>query len=267
LNISDRPIGIFDSGVGGITVFKEIKKLLPGENIIYFGDTKHNPYGSKSKDAVTRLSTENVRFLLGKKVKYIVVACNTASALSLPFLKKIFSVPMSGVIEAGAKAALEITKNKKIGVIGTRATIESGAYLKALLKLDPKLKIKSLACPLFVPLVEEGWAGSKIAELTALEYLKIFMEFKADTLVLGCTHYPFLKPVIGKILKKTGLIDSAAETAKAVRKELEQKSLLRNNTAKPAYAFYVTDGPARFKKVGSSFLGYNIGPVKLIEME
>lgn len=264
---NNRPIGIFDSGVGGITVFKEIRKYLPNENIIYFGDTKHNPYGAKSKETVTRLSTGNVQFLLGKNVKYVVVACNTASALSLPLLKKFYSVPMIGVVDTGAKAALETTKNGKIGVIGTRATVESGAYLRALLKLGPKLKIKSLACPLFVPLVEEGWSGSKVAELTAFEYLKEFKKLNIDTLVLGCTHYPFLKPVIGKILKNTKLIDSATETAKAVRKALEQTSMLRRNKTKPAYTFYVTDAPERFKKIGSSFLGYGLGKVNLVELE
>jgi len=264
---NNRPIGVFDSGVGGITVFKELRKYLPYENIIYFGDTKHNPYGSKSKETITRLSTENVQFLLRKNVKYVVVACNTASALSLPLLKKFYSVPMIGVVDTGAKAALETTKNGKIGVIGTRATIESGAYLKALLKLDSKLKIKSIPCPLFVPLVEEGWSRSKVAELTAYEYLKTFKAIKVDTLVLGCTHYPFLKPVIGKILKNTKLIDSATETAKAVKKALEQSSLLKENKTKPAYDFYVTDAPARFKKIGSSFLGYDIGKVKLVEVE
>ncbi|OGF48820.1 MAG: glutamate racemase [Candidatus Firestonebacteria bacterium RIFOXYA2_FULL_40_8] len=264
---NNRPIGIFDSGVGGITVFKEIRKYLPYENLIYFGDTKHNPYGSKSKDTVTRLSTENVQFLLRKNVKYVVIACNTASALSLHLLRKFYTVPMIGVVDTGAKAAIETTKNGKIGVIGTRATIDSGAYLRALLKLDPKLKIKSLACPLFVPLVEEGWSNSKVAELTAFEYLKVFRKIKADTLVLGCTHYPFLKPVIVKILKNTRLIDSATETAKAVKKELEQKSLIREKKTRPTCTFYVTDAPERFKKIGSSFLGYDIGQVKLVEVE
>lgn len=264
---NNRPIGIFDSGVGGITVFKEIRKYLPYENIVYFGDTKHNPYGSKSKETVTRLSTGNVQFLLGKNVKYVVVACNTASALSLPLLKKYYSVPMIGVVDTGAKAAIETTKGGKIGVIGTRATIDSGAYLKALLKLNPHLKITSQACPLFVPLVEEGWSSSRVAELTALEYLKTFKRVKTDTLVLGCTHYPFLKQVIGRILKKTILIDSAKETAKAVKKALEQGSMLRERRAKASYTFYVTDAPDRFKKIGTSFLGYNIGKVKLVEVE
>ncbi len=264
---NNRPIGIFDSGVGGITVFKEIRKHLPYENIIYFGDTKHNPYGSKSKETVTRLSTGNVQFLLGKNVKYVVVACNTASALSLPLLKTFYSVPMIGVVDTGAKAALAATENGKIGVIGTRATIESRAYLKALLKLNKSLKIKSLACPLFVPLVEEGWAKTKVAELTAFEYLKAFKEFKADTLVLGCTHYPFLKPVIRRILKTTRLIDSATETAKAVKQELAANSMLRENKNKAAAAFYVTDATARFQKIANSFLGYDIGKVRLVEVE
>ncbi|MFH1074548.1 MAG: glutamate racemase [Candidatus Firestonebacteria bacterium] len=264
---NNRPIGVFDSGVGGITVLKEIRKYLPDENIIYFGDTKHLPYGSKSRAAVTRLSTENVQFLLKKNVKFVVVACNTASALSLNLLKKFYSVPMIGVVDPGAKAAAEATVNNRIGVIGTRATIESFAYVKALLKKNKNLKVTGKACPLFVSLVEEGWFDSKVTELTAREYLKEFGKADIDTLVLGCTHYPFLKPILTKVLKGVKLIDSAAETAKSVKEALMVKGLLRKPGIRPAYSFYVTDAPEKFKKLGSFFLGEKITSVKLVEVE
>jgi len=264
---NNRPIGIFDSGVGGVTVLKEIKKYLPNENIIYFGDTKHLPYGSKSKETVTRLSTENVQFLLKKNVKFVVVACNTASALSLKLLKKFYSVPMLGVVEPGAKAAAEASINSKIGVIGTKATIESKAYIKALLKQNSRLKVTGKACPLFVSLVEEGWFNSKITELTAREYLKTFNSTGIDTLVLGCTHYPFLKPVLSRVLKGVKLIDSAEETAKSVKLELEKRGLLRNSSKKAGYSFYVSDAPEKFKTLGSFFLGQKIKNVKLVELE
>ncbi|OGF48487.1 MAG: glutamate racemase [Candidatus Firestonebacteria bacterium RIFOXYC2_FULL_39_67] len=264
---NNRPIGIFDSGVGGVTVLKEICKYLPNESIIYFGDTKHLPYGSKSKATVTRLSTENVQFLLKKNVKFVVVACNTASALSLKLLKKFYLVPMLGVVESGAKAAAEATKNNKIGIIGTKATIESRAYIDALLKHNNRLKVTGKACPLFVSLVEEGWFNSKITELTAREYLKAFNKKNIDTLVLGCTHYPFLKPVLARVLKGVKLIDSATETAKSVKEALTVKGMLRKTTKRPVYSFYVTDAPEKFRKLGSSFLGKNINNVKLVKVE
>ena len=264
---SRRPIGIFDSGVGGLTVLKEIKKRLPHENIIYFGDTKHLPYGSKSKETVTRLSTENVQFLLRKNVKFVIVACNTSSALSLKLLQKYYSVPMLGVVEPGALSAVRSSKSGRIGVIGTKGTIESLAYNKALLKNRPNLKIFGKACPLFVPLVEEGWLNSNITELVVKEYLKVFKGKKIDTLVLGCTHYPFLKPVISRVLKDVKLIDSATETAKAVEKVLTDKNLLNCGRRKGNCSFYVSDAPEKFKKLGSYFMGYKIPAVMLVDVE
>ncbi|MCX5776183.1 MAG: glutamate racemase [Candidatus Firestonebacteria bacterium] len=268
LSKNSRPIGIFDSGVGGVTVLKEIKKLLPYENILYLGDTKNLPYGSKSKETVIRFSINNVRFLLKKNVKFIVIACNTASALSLEILKKQCPVGIIGVVEPGAKAASEATKNNKIGVIGTKATIESHAYTKALLKQNKNIIIAGKACPLFVPLVEEGWFASKITELTATEYMKAFKEQDIDTLVLGCTHYPFIKPILTKILRGVQLIDSATETAKAVKAALEKQGGLRKEKGRlPDYKYFVTDAPDNFKKLGSFFLEKSIKNVKLVTLE
>jgi len=263
----NSPIGVFDSGVGGLTVFREIIKYLPYEDIVYFGDTKHLPYGSKSKETVTRLATLSVEFLLRKNVKLIVVACNTTSALSLKVLQKFFSVPIIGVIEPGSKAAKEETKIKRVGVIGTTATIKSLAYLKAIKKLDKSIKVYGKACPLFVPLVEEGYFNGEIPFLIAKEYLSYFKDKNIDVLILGCTHYPFLKGVISKVLKDVKLIDSATETAKTVAKVLKDKNLLKDERKEQNYRFYVTDDPIKFKKVGSFFLKKRIKNINLVNME
>lgn len=264
---NSSPIGIFDSGVGGITVLKEIKRFLPDENVVYFGDTKHLPYGTKSKETVTRLSLSNVGFLVKKNVKIIVVACNTASALSLKVLQNEFSMPIIGVVLPGSEAASKATKNKKIGVIGTTATIQSLAYLKAINKNNKNIKVYSKACPLFVPLVEEGWFNGPIPLLVVKEYLTYFKNKSIDTLVLGCTHYPFLKKVINSFLKNVQLIDSAFETAKETEKILKERNNLNDGSKKPTYDYFVTDDPVKFKKVGSFFLKKNIKNVKLIELE
>ncbi len=262
-----RAIGIFDSGLGGLTVMKEIRKALPGENIYYLGDTKHVPYGSKSAATVTRLSSSNIEYLLKQNVKLIVVACNTSSALSLADLKKIFRVPMVGVVEPGAAGAVKASVSGRIGVIGTTGTVGSGAYRKAVKKLLPGARVYSKACPLFVPLVEEGWWDKKITGEICAEYLSELRKHRVDTLVLGCTHYPFLKKAIGNVMKGATLIDSAYETAHAVRALLAQKGILNTSGRKPAYRFYVTDAPEKFKKLGSSFLRYGIEKVKLLNID
>ena len=187
-----RPIGIFDSGVGGLTVFKEIEKALPNEHLIYFGDTAHVPYGSKSKETVVKFSTDNILFLLQKRVKMVVIACNTASALALDYLKDIFNIPIIGVIEAGANKALQVSQNKKIGVIGTKATVRSGSYEKEILQKDKTVKVVQTSCPLFVPMVENAMLGGKIVDDVVELYLKEFKSKGVDSLVLGCTHYPLL---------------------------------------------------------------------------
>lgn len=257
-----RPIGVFDSGIGGLTVVKELKKILPGEKIIYFGDTARVPYGTKSKDTVTRFSKESVRFLLRFKVKLVVIACNTASSLSLPALRKSFRVPIIGVIRPGVRRIFEITETGPVGIIGTRATISSAAYERLLKKKNPSLKAISKACPLFVPLVEEGLLHSDITEVVIKKYLWGFKKSGIKALILGCTHYPLLKKAIKKYMgKEMCLVDSAQETARMVRDILIKKRLLSEKKRESSHKYFVTDEPSTFKKVGSMFLEGNIGSV------
>lgn len=248
----NKPIGIFDSGVGGLTVFKEVKKVLPYEDIIYLGDTAHLPYGNKSRKTIIRFTIENILFLLKKKVKLIIIACNTSSSLALDYIKKIFSLPIIGVIEPAVKKAVEVSLNKKIGVIGTKSTIESKIYERLILKKEKKAKVYSLSCPLFVPLVEEGFVKGKITQMIIRFYLKK-LKGRIDTLILGCTHYPLLKKEISSYLKEVKLIDSASSVAEEVRILLENLNLL-NNKRKPVYRFYVSDDPQGFFKTAKFFL-------------
>ena len=251
-----KAIGIFDSGIGGLTVLKEIAAALPDENTIYLGDTARVPYGIRSPETVTRYSFENTQFLLSQEIKMLVVACNTASAISLAAVKKEFPLPVVGVLEPGARAAAAATRTKKVGVIGTEATIGSGAYEKAIKKLNPEIEVLSLACPLFVPLVEEGWTDNDVAELVAEKYLSPLRGSGIDTLVLGCTHYPLLKKVIGKVVGAgVTLIDSATETAKEVADVLDKLKWRRQEQGGAVRKYFVTDTPARFEKVGKLFLG------------
>jgi len=255
----DRAIGIFDSGVGGLTVFKEIERLLPNEDIIYFGDTARVPYGNKSKSTIIKFSTENILFLLKKKVKIIVIACNTASSLALNSLKDIFSVPLIGVVEAGAAKALKVSKNRKIAVVGTRSTVNSKSYEKAILKNDKTAKVYSKACPLFVPLVEEGILEGAIARSIIEMYLKNFKNSGADVIILGCTHYPLLKKQIAAYLKGICIVDSATEVALYAREVLTKNNLLRSKKNKTARReFYVTDEPKAFTKRAGLFLKRSI---------
>lgn len=251
-----KAIGIFDSGIGGLTVLKELVSALPHENTIYLGDTARVPYGIRSPETVTRYSFENTRFLLSQEIKMLVVACNTASAVSLDAVKKAFPLPVIGVLEPGARAAVAATRTRKIGVIGTEATIASGAYEKAIQQLGPDIGVFSRACPLFVPLVEEGWVDNDVAELVAKRYLQELKDSGIDTLVLGCTHYPLLKNVIGRIMGDgITLIDSATETAKEVSEVLHRLNWLRTDRGGPVRKYFVTDTPSRFEKVGKLFLG------------
>jgi glutamate racemase len=251
-----KAIGIFDSGIGGLTVLKEIVQKLPQENIIYLGDTARVPYGIRSPETVTRYSFENTRFLLSQEIKILVIACNTASAISLGAVKKEYPLPVIGVLEPGARAAVSSTKSRKIGIIGTEATIGSGAYEKEIVRLAPDVTVFSLACPLFVSLAEEGWTDNDVAELVAEKYLSPLRDTGIDTLVLGCTHYPLLKSVIGRAVgADIALIDSATETAKEVADVLEKLKWRGDGTSKGHRKFYVTDAPARFEKIGKRFLG------------
>lgn len=249
-----KAIGIFDSGVGGLTVLKEIVATLPDENIIYLGDTARVPYGIRSPETVTRYSFENTSFLLSQEIKILVIACNTATAISLDAVKKEFPLPVIGVLEPGARAAVAATRSRKVGVIGTEATINSGAYEKAIKRIAPDIEVHSLACPLFVQLAEEGWTDNDVAMLTAEKYLGPLRGTGIDTLVLGCTHYPLLKAVISKAVgPEIILIDSATETAKEVAAVLERLNWKRKGER--IRKFYVTDTPARFEKIGKRFLG------------
>ncbi|MCE5299935.1 MAG: glutamate racemase [Spirochaetia bacterium] len=252
--MNNKGIGIFDSGLGGLTVAKEIMNLLPNEKIFYLGDTARTPYGTKTKETIIRFSKENTSFLLKKNVKIIVVACNTASALALKELKHEFPIDIIGVIEAGARAAVEATQNNRVGVIGTRGTINSGAYVDAIHKYGPKVRVSGKAAPLLVPLVEEGWLSGPETESILKKYLAEFGPKKIDTLVLGCTHYPLLKPMIKKLMPKVTIIDSAREMAKTVQALLEARDLTarRNNRGKSE--FFVTDTPDTFNKVGRMFM-------------
>jgi glutamate racemase len=261
----DSAIGVFDSGIGGLTVLHRIIEALPRENTVYLGDTARAPYGTKSVETVLRYSFENSDFLIEKGVKLLVVACNTCSAIALTPVRERLAIPVVGVIEPGVRRAIKSTKNKKIGVIGTEATIQSGAYTRALRNADPAFEVYSRACPLFVPLVEEGWTDNAVVELTVKNYLGSLKQSGIDTLILGCTHYPLLKKAIRKFMGKgVVLVDSAEEVATEVAALLKRHSLARKN-GKATHGFFVTDAPERFIKVGRRFLGEKVESAVRIE--
>jgi glutamate racemase len=262
--MKNKPIGIFDSGVGGLTVLKEIEKILPYEDIVYFGDTARVPYGNKSKSTIIKFSIENILFLLRKKVKIVVVACNTSSSLALDYLKKTFNIPILGVIEAGIRKAIEVSKNKRIGIIGTQATIESKSYQKQILKKDKTIKVYAHSCPLFVPLVEEGIVHGKIVREIIRIYLKPLKEKGVDTLILGCTHYPLLKKEIGLYLKRVNIINSAEQVALYVKDILKKKNILNDKRRSRKIDFYLTDEVKNFLKLARLFLKREIPKPKII---
>ncbi len=263
----ERAIGVFDSGVGGLTVFKEITRLLPAEELIYLGDTARVPYGTKSPPTVVRYALEAASFLTERGVKMLVVACNTASSFALLDLKERFSLPVIGVIEPGARRAAALTRNKRVGVIGTEGTVKSGAYTRAIHALNPDIEIFSAPCPLFVPLAEEGWADHEVAHLAAREYLAPLLEQRIDTLVLGCTHYPLLKKTLRSVLGEgVQLVDSAEETARVVSASLGEHGHFRSGLP-GAHRFFVTDVPTRFERVGGAFIGTPLGGVEQVELD
>ncbi|MDD5155078.1 MAG: glutamate racemase [Candidatus Omnitrophica bacterium] len=250
-----KAIGVFDSGVGGLTVVRELIRQLPCEDLVYFGDTARVPYGIKSRETVIRFSIENILFLLKQNVKLICVACNTASSFALPVVVNHFKVPIVGVITPGAREAVYATQNKRIGVIGTHGTIKSRTYENEIKQLEPSIKVTATACPLFVPFVEEGWLSGKVVMDVARHYLEPLKASGVDTVILGCTHYPLLKPVIRQVLgKKVTLIDSAKQVAMEIKKILAQDCCLAKN-GKGRHKYYVSDNPEWFSSIARRFLG------------
>jgi glutamate racemase len=261
----ESAIGVFDSGIGGLTVLQKIIETLPKENTVYLGDTARAPYGTKSVETVLRYSFENTEFLVQKGVKAVVVACNTSTAIALTQLRDSLSIPVIGVIEPGVRRAIKSTKNKKVGVIGTEATIQSGAYTRALKEADGGVEVYSRACPLFVPLVEEGWTDNDVVEMTVKAYLGSLKQSGIDALILGCTHYPLLKKAIREFIGRgVRLVDSAEETAREVETTLKKAVLTRRN-GEGIHSFFVTDAPDRFIEVGRRFLGEKVTSAVRIE--
>ncbi len=267
----EAPIGVFDSGVGGLTVAREIMRQIPNEKIVYFGDTARVPYGSKSKETVTRFSRQIVRFLQTYQVKTIVVACNTASAYALEELERETDIPVIGVLKPGAKTAAEVTKNGRIGVIATEATIGSQMYTQYIKELNKQVTIYGKACPLFVPLVEEGLWQDPVTDEIARRYLAELIDIDIDTLILGCTHYPLIRSTLGRIMgDDVTLVNPAYETARELKELLIARDILNEEPHKLGtnqYEFYVSDGAEKFKRFANSIIKYGILSAKTINIE
>lgn len=267
----DAPIGVFDSGIGGLTVVREIMRQLPNEKIIYFGDTARVPYGSKSKDTITRYSRQICRFLMTKEVKTIVVACNTATAYALDELEKEIDLPMIGVLKPGAKVAAETTKNGKVGVIATRATIGSESYTHYIKQINPEATVLGKACPLFVPLVEEGLLEDPVTDEIAMRYLSELKDEEIDTLILGCTHYPLIRKTIGRTMGEgVTLVNPAYETARELKEQLAMRNLLNEekiDLGTNKYQFYVSDAADKFQQFANSIIKYGILTAKTVNIE
>lgn len=267
----NAPIGVFDSGVGGLTVAREIMRQIPNERIVYFGDTARVPYGSKSKDNIIKFSRQIIRFLQTENVKAIVIACNTASALALDEMQQEFDLPILGVVKPGARVAVETTANKRIGLIGTEANIRSGVYTRYIKSLDDEAKVFEKACPLFVPLVEEGWLHDDITLQVASRYLEELKEKDIDTLIMGCTHYPLIRSTIRKVMgDKVNLVNPAYETAIELKNLLERDNLANKcdvDSPSSMYRFYVSDAEEKFKLFANSILPFDITMTKQINIE
>ena len=263
-----RPIGIFDSGIGGLTVVHEVFKRLPNENIVYFGDTARVPYGSKSPQVVEKFALQDIMFLMNESVKLLVAACHTVSSVALDSLTEKHHLPILGVVDPGVKAAIEVTKNRRVGVIGTRATVMSGTYEKKIAQKRNDIVVVSRSCPLFVPLAEEGWLDGDVVSQIASLYLQPLIDEDVDTLILGCTHYPLLKPVIQQVMGRgVTLIDSAEETAKLVASRLKAIEKENRSGHPPKHHFYVSDIPHQFQEVGQRFLGERLESVTRVDLE
>ena len=264
----NNPIGVFDSGVGGLTVVSEIMRQLPGENLVYFGDTARVPYGSKSKKTVLKYSKQIVRFLKTKNVKAIVVACNTASALALDEIAEELDIPIIGVVKPGAKMAVETTKTGNVGVIGTESTVKSGIYNDYIRELDSDVTVVSKPCPLFVPLVEEGLLEDRVTDAIVGRYLRVMKEYKVDSLVLGCTHYPLISNAIERFMgKRVKLVNPAFETAKSLKELLTEQGMLNTSKQKPEYQYYVSDGVEKFISFADSVLPYHVTNTEIVDIE
>lgn len=270
-DLNHAPIGVFDSGVGGLTVAREIMRQIPDERIVYFGDTARVPYGSKSPNTIIRYSRQIIRFLRTKNVKAIVVACNTASAFALETIKPELDIPIIGVVKPGAKVAARTTENGKIGVIGTEGTIRSEIYTKTIHRENKDAQVMGRACPLFVPLVEEGWIKDPVTVAVAERYLQPFKESDIDTLILGCTHYPLLRSTVREIMGEgVNLVNPAYETAVELRRLLAEQGIANDGKAQDGekkYQFYVSDAAEKFMQFANSILPYDIEQTQLIPIE
>lgn len=265
--MNDAPLGVFDSGLGGLSVVKALWEALPGESILYFGDTGRFPYGTRSPEVIRRFAQQNARFLLSRGAKAIVVACNTASAHALPALAESLSVPVIGVVEPGVQAALKHRSEGRIGLLATAGTVASRAYEHALQRLNPDVSMTSVAAPLFVALVEEGWTDTPATELIAEEYIKQFNHGNCDAVILGCTHFPVLRPVLRRVLgDHVALVDGSEVTAHAAADMLRNHNLLREGPA-PEHRFCVSDAPDKFAILGPLFLGKTVGDVEVVQIE
>jgi glutamate racemase len=261
-----QPIGVFDSGVGGLTVVRALMERLPFESIIYFGDTARVPYGVKSSETITVYASQITEFLLQQGVKLLIIACNTMAAVAHQAVADLSSVPVLDVIDAGTRSTVAVKHTKNVGVIGTPATIASNAYERAIHRYNPDIRIVSRACPLFVPLIEEGWLDHQVTRLTAREYLSPMLTDNIDTLVLGCTHYPLIKELLQEVVgNDIRLVDSAEAMAEMAATLLREKNLANPERMPPDYKFYVTDVPYRFQAIGERFLGRQLFPVQLIK--
>ncbi len=267
--MDNRPIGVFDSGLGGLTAVKELMRQLPDESIVYFGDTGRVPYGTRSNETIVKYVKQDIRFLLNFDIKIIIIACGTASAVALQQVQSQFSIPIIGVVQPSVQRAVKATQNKKIAIIGTPGTINSNAYAKKIAEIDPEIKTFSTPCPMFVPLVENGYIDDQVATLVAEEYLKPLREEGVDTLIMGCTHYPLLRKTIAETMGEgVRLIDPGAETAKHVKQILQHTHQLSDNRQQAHYQYYVSDSVEGFSRLGSMFLEKEINDsVEKIDIE
>ena len=256
--MSELQIGVFDSGLGGLTAVRELMQILPGENIVYFGDTARVPYGTRSRDTIRTFAVQDLRFLLEQDLKAVLVACGTVSSVALPELQQMTTIPVIGVVQPTAVAACKATKNKKIGILGTSATVKSGSYQSAIAEIDPEISVTATACPLFVPLVENGYLEGQITELAAMEYIKPLQDAGVDTVILGCTHYPLLKPVLSKLFGDgVSLIDSGREAALSLAEVLQKDGKL-SQQSEGKRRYFVSDEVSNFSNIAGMFLERSI---------